>query len=51
MNFTKLDQLGSLHGIPFCDVAVMQVGKSIYRHAAGYTDIEHTKPVTGNELM
>ncbi len=55
MNFTKLDryldQLVFLHGIPFCDVAVMQDGKSIYRHGAGFTDMEHTKPVAGNELM
>ena len=55
MNFSELDryldELTSLHGIPFCDVAVMQDGKSIYRHASGYTDIGHTKPVTGNELM
>ncbi len=55
MDFSKLDQyideLTSLHGIPFCDVAVSRDGKQIYRRNSGYIDMQRTKPVTGKELV
>ena len=45
----KLDSYLDI-GLPFYDCAVMQDGKTVYRHANGYTDPHKTQPVTGQEL-
>ena len=38
------------HGFPGMDVTVARDHKILYRHSAGYSDMEEKKPVTGNEL-
>ena len=53
MNFSKLDSLiDSLPacGIPSADLAVTHRGKLIYRHSAGFSDAEGTKPVCADDL-
>lgn len=53
MNFSKLEQLIDTmpqRGIPACDLAVTVNGKTVFRRSAGYSDEQHTTPVTPNDL-
>lgn len=53
MDFSKLDNyLERLPtcGIPACDLAVTQNGKMIYRRGIGFSDTEHTRPVSSEDL-
>ncbi len=53
MNFSKLDQLIDdlpACGIPSADFAVTYRGQTVYRHSAGYSDAEKTRPVSPNDL-
>ena len=53
MNFMKLNSyLDGLAecGIPACDLAVSYRGESVYRHCAGYADIEKKRLVSKNDL-
>lgn len=53
MDFTKLtnymDGLEKEHHIPASDIAVYRNNECIYRHAAGFSDVQRTKPMTGHE--
>ncbi len=53
MNFSKLEEYLNLlprYGLPACDFAVSHRGKTVYRHASGFSDVEKTKPVSENDL-
>lgn len=53
MNFEKLDaymQKIPIFGIPACELAITQDGKTIYRKEVGYSDTELTKPVTKRDI-
>lgn len=45
-----LDSIEAKFNIPAVEVAVMKGGELIYRHAAGYSDPEKTKPVSDKDL-
>ena len=53
MDFSRLtaylDYLQKLN-VPGCDLAVYRDHELIYRHQAGYRDIERTTPIQGNEV-
>ena len=52
MDFTHLTAyLDYLHklNVPGCDLAVYREHELIYRHQAGWRDLEHTAPVQGDE--
>ena len=53
MDFTKLteyvDSLGAV-GVPGCDLTVWTDHEPVYRHMAGYRDVERTRPVQGDEV-
>ena len=38
------------YGVPGVDLLIMQNHKTIYRHMAGYRDLEKHLPIQGNEL-
>ena len=52
MNFSKLtaymDSLGAV-GVPGCDLTVWRDHEPIYRHMAGFRDVEKTEPMRGDE--
>ena len=52
MDFSRLtaylDYLYKLN-VPGCDLAVYRDHELIYRHQAGWRDVEHTTPIQGNE--
>jgi CubicO group peptidase (beta-lactamase class C family) len=54
MDFTKLtaylDSLEGKYGIPACDLAVYRRHENIYRHGAGFSDTEKTKPVSSADI-
>ncbi|HWQ57559.1 MAG TPA: serine hydrolase domain-containing protein [Clostridia bacterium] len=54
MGFTKLteylDSLGERFGVPACDLAVYVGREGVYRHSAGFSDMEKTKPVSPRDL-
>ena len=46
-----LDQLPSLGGWPGNDILVMFKGEPVFRHQAGFADVEAGKPMTGRERV
>ena len=46
-----LDQLPSLGGWPGNDLLVMFKGEPVFRHQAGFADVEAGKPMTGRERV
>lgn len=53
MNTEKLDKfIDSLPecGIPGCDFAISHKGEYVYRHSAGFSDYEKTRPVSPRDL-
>lgn len=54
MNFDKLtrylDSLDSTYGIPAVDCKITREYETIYRHSAGFADIEKTRPVSPDDL-
>ena len=54
MNFSRLTEyLDYLHklNVPGCDLAVYRDHELIYRHQAGYRDLDRTAPVRGDEVF
>ena len=45
-----LDSMSEHYGVPACDLIVTKDGEMVYRHMAGYSDPECTKPVSENDL-
>ena len=54
MNFSKLtdylDSLGDKFGVPAVDCKVTQGHETLYRHSAGYADVEGMRPVSDADL-
>lgn len=54
MNFQKLteylDNLSTTYGVPGCDVIITKGHETIYRHSAGFSDYEKTRPVGNQDL-
>ena len=46
-----LDSLPSLGGWPGNDILVMFKGEPVFRHQAGFADLEAGKPMTGSERV
>ena len=45
-----IDSLSEHYGIPCCDVIVSKDGEEVYRHLAGFTDVECQVPTSTNDL-
>lgn len=54
MNFDKLteylDSLHRIYGVPAADCKITQDHQVIYRHMAGYSDLENTVPLSENTI-
>ena len=54
MNFDKLteylDSLHRIYGVPAADCKITQDHQVIYRHMAGYSDLENTVPLSESTI-